>query len=204
MKGTFITFEGIDGSGKTTQAQRLHQYLREKGHPCLFTREPGGTDISEKIRQLLLDRDNQAMHPLTELLLYSAARAQHVEELIKPALQRGEVVICSRFSDSTLAYQGKGRTITDSFVREVSSIATSGLEPDLTFLVDLDPQESLKRSERNDRIEQEELDFYRRVREGYLKLAEEEPKRIRLLDGGRSVEELHAEVVRITEQELKL
>ncbi len=204
MKGTFITFEGIDGSGKTTQAERLFRYLQGKGHRSLFTREPGGADISEKIRKLLLDCNNRGMAPLTELFLYSAARAQHTEEVIRPALERGEVVICSRFADSTLAYQGGGRGITDSLVRELSSVATQGLKPDLTFLVDLDPEESLKRSKREDRIEQEELEFYRRVREEYLKLARQEIGRIKLLNGTRSVDELHTEVVRVVQEELGL
>lgn len=204
MKGTFITFEGIDGSGKTTQAERLCRYLQGKGHRSLFTREPGGTDISEKIRKLLLDCNNRGMAPLTELFLYSAARAQHTEEVIKPALERGEVVVCSRFADSTLAYQGGGRGIRDSLVRELSSMAAQGLKPDLTFLVDLDPEESLKRSKREDRVEQEELEFYRRVRQEYLKLARKETERIKLLNGTRSVEELHLEVVGVVQEELDL
>ncbi len=204
MRGIFITFEGIDGSGKSTQAEKLDRYLKGKGCRSVFTREPGGTEISEKIRQLLLDRRNQDMHPLTELLLYSASRAQHTEELIKPALERGDVVICVRFADSSLAYQGEGRGISESVVQELTSIATRGLRPDLTLLVDLDPRESLRRSKREDRIESEELDFYQRVREGYLRLAGGAAERIKVLDGRKQVEELHKEVVGIVTRELGL
>jgi len=204
MRGIFITFEGIDGSGKTTQAEKLHQFLEAKGHRSLFTREPGGTSISEKIRQLLLDPGNRSMHPITELLLYSAARAQHTQELIRPALERGEVVVCARFADSSLAYQGDGRSIAQSVVRELCSIATGGLEPHLTFLVDLAPEESLRRSKREDRMEAEELDFYRRVRDGYLRLARTAAQRISVLDGRKSVGELHKEIVEIVEEKLGL
>ncbi len=197
-----ITFEGIDGCGKTTQAERLCAYLRGKGYPSLFTREPGGAQISEEIRELLLNRKDLRISPITELLLYSAARAQHTEEVISPALERGEIVVCVRFSDSTLAYQGEGRGIPEETVKGLNALATGGLTPRLTLLVDLEPEKSLERAERTDRIEAEKLEFYDRVRKGYLRLAREEPERIRVLDGAQPAESLEKEIRAIVEETL--
>lgn len=188
MEGIFITLEGIDGTGKTTQARLLAERLEEEGESALLTREPGGTLIAEKIRELLLTDYGERMSAVTELLLYAAARAQHVSELIRPALRRGEVVICERFSDSTIAYQGYGAGLDPEVIRKADELATGGLRPDLTFLLDLSAEEGGARIvERNgraglDRMEGKGLFFQERVRRGYLKLAEAARERITVID----------------------
>ncbi len=201
MKELFITFEGIDGCGKTTQAERLAAYISSLGHEVVLTREPGGTSVSEKIRSILLDKANHRMAWLTEMLLYMASRAQHTEEIIRPALKRGAVVISDRYMDATLAYQGYGRGLDTNVIRELNAVATSGLVPHLTILVDLEPGMCGRRmAEMNktaDRLEGAGLDFQRRVREGYLEMAGEEPDRFCILDGARSIDELEHEVQRI-------
>jgi len=186
-RGLFITFEGIDGCGKTTQAERLCRRLERTGHEVLFVRDPGGTRISERIRELLLDRQLHEMAPVTELLLYEAARAQLVAEKIRPALEAGKVVVCDRFFDSTTAYQGYGRGIDLSLIRRANELGSLGLVPDLTFCIDVPADEGARRLHRlggeRDRLESEDHWFRERVRRGYLKLADDEPRRVVVLDG---------------------
>lgn len=201
MKELFITFEGIDGCGKTTQAERLAAYVTSRGREVVLTREPGGTGVSELIRSILLDKANHRMSRLTEMLLYMASRAQHTEELIRPALGRGAIVVCDRYMDATLAYQGYGRGLDKKVIRELNTVATSGLVPRLTILFDLEPMMCGRRmadmNKTADRLEGEGLEFQRRVREGYLEMAGGEPDRFRILDGARSVDELAREVQKI-------
>lgn len=195
-RGIFITFEGVDGCGKTTQMSRLAGRLRGTGRAVLETAEPGGTPIGRKIRRILLDSANQELCPTAELLLYFACRAQNVDELIQPALDRGEIVLSDRFTDSTLVYQGCGRGLGAETVLTLDRIACRGLAPDLTVLVDIDLDTSLARARaRNDaarhcetRMDEQSVEFHRRVREAYLKLAEQEKQRFRLVDGRGSVE----------------
>ncbi|MCD6162055.1 MAG: dTMP kinase [candidate division Zixibacteria bacterium] len=171
----FITFEGIDFSGKSTQCRLLGKFLKDKGYNTLLLREPGGTEISEKIRKLLLDKGSDGMFPLTEFLLYNAARAQVVEEVIKPAHDSGKTVICDRFYDSSTAYQGYGRGLPIKDVEFVNNFSTGGLEPDLTIIVDISVAESLRRlkltGKQTDRIESEGTEFFETVRQGYLQIA---------------------------------
>jgi len=188
--GFFITFEGIEGCGKTTQLRRLAAELRAAGHAVQLTREPGGCAIADSVRALLLDSANSAMAPSTELLLYAAARAQHVAEVIRPALAAGGIVLCDRFSDATLAYQGYGRGLDPGIIAELNRLATGGLAPDVTLLLDLPVEDGLARArERNadsagpdeGRFEAEALAFHQRVRDGYLQLAAAD-SRIRVID----------------------
>jgi dTMP kinase len=191
MSGLFLTFEGVEGCGKTTQMACLEESLRARGVQVVVTREPGGTPIAETIRNIILDTDNAGMADTTELLLYAAARAQHVAEKIRPALEAGRVVLCDRFYDSTSAYQGGGRKLSDDLLADLNRIATGGLTPHKTFLLDLPAEEGLRRIRARgdrDRIEQESLDFHEDVRRAYLKLAMAEPARIQVLDASRSVE----------------
>ncbi len=188
----FITFEGVEGSGKTTQIRRLKRYLVKKGIPSVIvTREPGGPLISEKIRKILLDPAHRGMAPLTELLLYEAARAQHVDEVIAPALRHGSVVICDRFSDASIAYQGFGRKLSTKMIQMLNRIASGQVRPDITFLLDCPSCLGLRRAvRRNERLNQEkegrfELEkaaFHKRIRSGYLSLAKNEPRRFRIID----------------------
>ena len=197
MNGIFITFEGPDASGKTTQIRLLKEVLEKENMETLLTREPGGTPISEKIREILLDRDSADMSSITEMLLYAAARAQHVEQIIKPALEAGRVVICDRFTDSSIAYQGFGRGL-GSIVSEINQIATAGLQPDLTFLLLTTTEHMRQRisAGREDRLEAEKDDFHRRVLEGFLELGEKEPKRIISIDGSQSIETISGIICR--------
>ena len=198
MKGLFITFEGIDGCGKTTQAERLAAYLSSQGRQIVLTREPGGTGVSEKIRAILLDETNHRMAWLTEMLLYMASRAQLTEEVIRPALEAGKVVISDRFMDATLAYQGYGRGLDKELIRGLNAIATTHLTPDVTFLVDLAPEICGKRmaamEKKADRLEGVKGDFHRRVRAGYLEMAGQEPGRFRVIDGAKSIAECERDV----------
>lgn len=197
MSGAFITFEGIEGSGKTTQAKLLKGYLESKGLEVVLTREPGGTELSERIRQLLAD-PSLPIRPEAELMLFMASRAQHVRELIRPALERGATVICDRFADSSAAYQGYGRGIDLELISALNEFATGGLKPDLTILLDLDPEEGLRRARRGrgdlDRIELEELEFHRRVREGYLEMARREPDRFVVIRADVDIDSVHRRV----------
>ena len=187
-KGFFITFEGPEGAGKSSQVERLASYLRNKGYECLLTREPGGTSLAEKLRQVVKShRGPEKVHPETELLLMEAARAQHVRELILPALSAGKTVICDRFFDSTTAYQGGARNLDRSTIDELNMFAAAGRKPDLTFLMDLPPEEGFRRiasrkSEGFDRFENEKLEFHRKVRQSFLHLAEREPERFCVID----------------------
>lgn len=181
MEGKFITFEGSEGCGKSTQSRLLYTFLKKKGLPVLYLREPGGVKASEKIRGILLHPANH-IGPACETLLYMAARAQVVEEIIKPALAKGKIIICDRFLDSTLAYQGYGLGIDIKAIRFIGRFATSGIKPDLTVFLDLDVKSGLKhRRHCLDRIEQRSLRYHRKVRGGYLKLAAAEPRRIRVV-----------------------
>ncbi len=185
-KGLFITFEGVEGCGKSTQLGRLQAWLEDQGHTVVVTREPGGTPIAEAIREILLDPANTAMGPEAELLLYEAARAQHIHEKIGPALARGHIVLCDRFADSTTAYQGAGRGFAPELLHELHTMATGGVWPDLTLLIDLDVRIGLERARnrgRKDRLEREAIDFHQRVREGFLALAQSAPERIAIVDG---------------------
>lgn len=201
-KGFLITFEGSEGSGKSTQIELVRQYLVQKGYPVLFLREPGGVRISEKIREVLLDVGNTAMGDRCETLLYMAARAQLVDEAILPALSEGKVIVCDRFMDSTIAYQGYGNGISIDFIKRVGNFATQDIKPDLTFFFDIDAQKGLSRIKREkDRIERRAIDYHNRVRRGYRELARMDPRRIKLIevDGGKekifSVVQKHLETL---------
>ena len=197
-----MTLEGIEGSGKTTHALLLAEYLKGKGLDVVLTQEPGGTPEGARIRELLLKPDYD-WAPLAELLLYAADRAQHVERMIRPALEAGRWVVCDRFSDSTIAYQAFGLGLPRDLVERAAELAASGLEPDLTILLDIEPEEGLRRiGEGPDRIEMRGLEFHRRVREGYLEIARSEPGRVFVVRSDRPVEEVHAEIVRIVELRL--
>ena len=188
-KGFFITFEGTEGSGKSTQIRRAAAYLRRAGHDVLVLREPGGTRVGEQIRKVILDKKLKEMTPEAELLLYLAARAQIVREKIKPALQKGKIVICDRFEDSTVAYQGFGRRMPVPMIRGTSRLFVRGkLQPHLTFVLDIDPEKGMRRGGRHDRMERESAAFHRRVRQGFLALAKKDPGRCRVLDASDSKE----------------
>jgi len=182
MKGKFITFEGSEGSGKSTQVRLLYNYLKKKGCSVIRIREPGTTKISEKIRDILLDPKNKEMSGLSEMLLYMAARAQIVEDVILPALKKGKIVICDRFLDATVAYQGYGGGIDIKLIKRIGKYATKSIKPDITFFLDVDVNEGLKRAGKTkDRIERKSIAYHRKVRKGYLKLAKQEPKRIKII-----------------------
>src|SRR5687767_8061403 len=198
----FITFEGPEGSGKTTQLQRVAEALRGTGVDCIVTKEPGGTPLADQIRAILLHTES-SMDRLTELLLYAASRRQHVVEVIRPALDRGAIVLCDRFTDATLAYQGFGRLLELDRLRTLNDWATGGLHPDLTVLFDIEEEVGLRRAHsRNEatannegRFEAEDLRFHRRVREVYLSLAKSEPQRFVLVDGNGSVDEVFEKLI---------
>ncbi|MBP7163597.1 MAG: dTMP kinase, partial [Candidatus Omnitrophica bacterium] len=193
MKGVFITFEGSEGSGKSTQAAMICKYLKDKGRPALHLREPGVVKISETIRRILLDVRNSGMTKECETLLYMAARAQLVEEKVLPALKQGQVVLCDRFLDSTVAYQGYGNGVDINFIKDIGRMVTQGLVPDLTFLFDIETEKGLERTGQNkDRIELRSLHYHNRVRKGYLRLAQEEPGRIKIIRVNKSKEDIHA------------
>ncbi|MBU7007744.1 dTMP kinase [Phosphitispora fastidiosa] len=213
MKGIFITFEGPDGAGKTTQIKMLGLSLEQLNKSVVYTREPGGTSISEEIRGLLLDPRNKEMVARTEALLYAAARAQHVEEVIRPAIEKGQIVLCDRYTDSTIAYQGFGRGIDIGFLNELNAMAVAGVVPDLTLIFDLDPDIGIGRinekrivaaGEEKDRIEQENMEFHRKVRQGFRDLALSEPQRCKIINAGRDPETIHSEVVRLVKEVLGL
>lgn len=194
-RGMFLTFEGPDGSGKTTQIRLLCDDLRRRGHDVFLTREPGGTRIGETIRDLILDPANGEMSPMAEALLYAASRAQHVEEAIRPALERGQIVICDRFMDSSIVYQGYGRALGEP-VRIINEIAVAGLVPDLTFLLLVEPETSRERLQSGplDRLEQEGHEYYKAVYDGYRDLAGLYPERIRTIDGSMDRDAIQARI----------
>jgi dTMP kinase len=208
----FITFEGGDGSGKTTQLKALESYLAARGKSCLSTREPGGTSLGEHIRQVLLEVGQQPITSATELFLYLADRAQHIHEVIIPALDQGKIVLCDRHTDSTLAYQGYGRGIDLGLLRSLNDIASQGIKPDLTLLFDCPVEIGLSRtaqrqsqtaSGRNeDRFEREKIEFHERVRAGFLELARVESHRFHIIDAARSTEEVGQEIKNIIDEEL--
>jgi dTMP kinase len=182
MKGLFITFEGSEGCGKSTQSRMLAQYLKAKGYPLIYLREPGATKVSEKIRDILLDGKNTAISPQCEMLLYMAARAQIVTEVIRPALAKGKIVVCDRFLDSTVAYQGYGLGIDLAVIKAIGKFATQGIKPNLTILLDLPLAKGLRhRRVSKDRIEQRPLRYHQKVRLGYLQLARLGPERIKIV-----------------------
>jgi len=193
--GFFVTVEGLDGSGKTTQIDRLDAHLRQLGYRTLHTREPGGNPVAEKIRELVLSPDNLGMHAWTEALLYAAARAEHVHAVVRPALAEGQVVLCDRYVDSSAVYQGGGRELGLEQVLQVNGLATGGLRPDLTLYLRLDPTESLARrghASSLDRIEMEQGAFHQRVCDAYDQLAARYPERIRTVDASLAVEDIAA------------
>jgi dTMP kinase len=209
----FITFEGGDGSGKSTQIKALERYLAARAQSFVSTREPGGTPLGKLIRQALLEVGDQPIGTPTELFLYLADRAQHVKDVILPALQRGSIVLCDRYTDSTLAYQGYGRGIDLQRLRQLNQIADCGVKPDVTLLLDCPAAVGLARtvsriaavdrsSGREDRFEQERAEFHERVRSGYLELARAEPERFRVIDASRSVADVAQEIERIMDREL--
>lgn len=208
-RGIFITFEGVEGSGKTTQAALFCDYLRNQSLEVVETREPGGTSLGEAIRNMLLSPSNSVPTPVSELLLFLAARAQQVSEVIAPAIASGKWVVCDRFSDSTLAYQGYGRAIDVEGIRKVNDLATGGLKPDMTILLDLDIEIGIKRAlaetgefpgvGNGDRMEREAGEFHNLVRNGYLELAKQEPGRIKVVPATGSIEKVHGIVVSLVE-----
>ena len=192
MRGLFITLEGADGCGKSTQAAILADRIAATGREVVRLREPGGTAVSEKIRALVLDPENSEMAPECELLLFEASRAQLVRQVIEPALARGAVVVCDRFNDSTFAYQAAGRSLAEPIIRAANALGSCGVAPDRTLVLDMDTDAALSRATRDgaDRMEAEGVAFQRRVREGYLRLVAEEPHRVRRVDAAGTVEEV--------------
>jgi dTMP kinase len=203
----FITLEGPDGSGKTTQVPALAEAIRQAGYDLVLTREPGGTEIGDQTRQVIMDLKNKSMFPATEILLFQASRAQLVREVILPSLEAGKVVLCDRYADSTLAYQGYGHQTDIQQLKGIIEFATGGLQPDLTLYLDLDPEEGLKRRSDGEgewnRLDDYALAFHNRVREGYQKLIAENPARWVEIDANRGVEEVAAELKRVVLERLK-
>lgn len=205
LKGQFISFEGSEGSGKSTQAALVHDYLRKKGIPVLLLREPGGVKISETVRALLLDVKNTDMTKESETLLYMASRAQLVEEILKPALKKGTVVLCDRFLDSTIAYQGYGNGVNIEAIKKIGAFATQGIGPGLTLLFDIDTEKGLSRTNAvKDRIELRSLDYHKKVRKGYLAIAKKEPRRVRVIKVNQGKEEIFAIVQKYIDKFLKI
>lgn len=197
MAGRFITVEGIEGVGKSTNIAFIESCFRTAGHELCLTREPGGTPMAEKIRSLILDSDKDELSDLGELMLMFAARAEHLEALIRPALARGETVICDRFTDATVAYQGGGRGININLINQLRVLVQEGLEPDLTLLLDASPEvsaERIKDRPYQDRFEQERAEFFARVRQAYLDIAEREPGRVKVIDAGQPLEQVQAAI----------
>jgi dTMP kinase len=199
MKGILISFEGIEGTGKTVQSKLLYEYFIKKGYNAILTEEPGGTRIGCKIRELLLSIEHKGMTPVTELLLYNASRAQHIKEVILPAMNRSSVAITDRFADSTVAYQGYGRGIDLHLIDSIERVVTSGLRPDITILLDLDVEIGLKRNRginKMDRLELEDVEFHKRVRSGYHEIAAKEPVRIKLINASGSIQQVHKKIIK--------
>jgi dTMP kinase len=203
LAGTFITFEGIDGSGKSTQLRLLANFLKSNGCEVLLTREPGGTPVGNRLRSALLDAQEE-VDPLTELLVFAADRAQHVRRVLRPAVEAGEVIFSDRYADATVAYQGAGRGFSPELIAEIVELATEGLKPDLTVLFDLSVEDSTARTRRRlngkqkgDRLDAEADDFHLRVREAYLAIAKAEPERVKIVETNRPLEETHEHVKEI-------
>jgi len=207
----FISFEGIEGSGKTTHARHAFRFLRDKGHDCVITREPGGTRIGEKIRAILLDPSNKDMDPLTELLLYTADRAQHIKAFIHPLLAEGKTVLCDRYYDATMAYQGFARGLNIGLIEKIHQLLFDDLKPDITLLLDLPAEIGLSRAWKQikngnragaeTRFEEEMLSFHRKVREGYLELSRREPERFRVIDASKDEHEVLKEIITVLDAE---
>jgi len=209
--GYFITLEGIEGSGKTTQARRLAERLEEMGYDVVLTREPGGTPAGMRMRSVLLDPDSKGLDPMAEMLMYCADRAEHMAKVIRPALAKGDVVICDRHSDATVAYQGYGRGIEPELIKRLNEISTGGIKPDLTFVFELNTVLGLTRAiDRNEdtgtedesRFEREELEFHERIREGYLDIASKEPERVKVIDASGTEDEVFRIFSRLVEAAL--
>ncbi len=217
-RGKFITFEGLDGTGKSTQMRKLGVVLRDGGYKVIETREPGGTPTAEKIRKVLLDSGTAGLAPLAEMALMFAARAQHIAEVIEPGLAAGNIVLCDRFTDSTEAYQGSGRKLGSEPVRELHRVLCGDLQPDLTILMDSNPQASVSRARRRNqrtskssghshdenRFEQETRSFFGRVRDGYIALAKREPERVVVVDARGTPEQTHQKILEIVSSRLTL
>lgn len=196
-KGLFITFEGGDGCGKTTQIKLLDEYLRSKGYKTLLTREPGSKGLGIKLREILLNYDGD-VSPTCESFLFLADRAQHVDCIIKPALEEGVVVLCDRHTDSTVAYQGYGRGLDLEQIHNLNNIATNGLKPDLTIVLDVDVETSQNRvGSEKDRMESAGLEFFERVRKGFLEIAKQEPERVKVIDSTQTIEEIHKQILEL-------
>ena len=196
-RGLFITFEGADGCGKTTQIELLDKYLRAAGRDTLLTREPGSRGLGEKLREILLNYEGE-VSPTAESFLFLSDRAQHVDCIIKPALREGKIVLCDRHTDSTVAYQGYGRELDIEKINYLNNIATGGLKPDLTIVFDIDIETSLSRVGKNkDRMESAGIDFFNRVRQGYLEIAQKEPQRVKVIDSSDTIENIHKKVLEL-------
>ena len=196
-RGLFITFEGADGCGKTTQIELLDKYLRAAGRDTLLTREPGSRGLGEKLREILLNYDGE-VSPTAESFLFLADRAQHVDCIIKPALKEGKIILCDRHTDSTVAYQGYGRELDITQINYLNNIATGGLKPDLTIVFDIDVETSLARVGKNkDRMESAGVEFFNRVRHGYLDIARKEPDRVKVIDSSDTIENIHKKVLEL-------
>lgn len=199
-KGLFITFEGADGCGKTTQLMLMAKYLKEHGADVLVTREPGAKGLGEKLREILLNYDGEVSSQ-AEAFLFLADRAQHMDVIIKPAVVTGKIVLCDRHTDSTVAYQGYGRGIDVSRINMLNDIATGGRKPDLTIVFDVDVETSLSRvGKEKDRMENAGMDFFNRVRNGYLQIAKQEPERVKVIDATQSIEAIHIQVIKFINQ----
>lgn len=199
-KGLFITFEGCDGCGKTTQIELLNKYLSDKGYKTLLTREPGAKGLGEKLREILLNYDGD-VSPTCESFLFLADRAQHVDCIIKPALEDGKIILCDRHTDSTVAYQGYGRGLNLDRIHQLNTIATSGLKPDLTIVLDVDVETSMKRvGKEKDRMESAGIEFFKRVRQGFLEIAKNEPQRVKVINSSDTIENIHKQIVELVEK----
>ena len=197
-RGLFVTFEGPEGSGKSTHSRLLCEFLKKQGLKILHTREPGGTVVSEKIRKVLLDPKNKGMDVVCELLLYMAARAQIVREKILPALRKGKIVLCDRFMDATLAYQGYAGGLDIKLIKSIGSLVTDGLKPDITFILDIDAKKGLLRSTGSkDRMEKKSLSYHKKVRKGYLNIAKKEPRRVKVVSALGEIAETQEKIRRI-------
>lgn len=199
MKGFFISFEGPDGSGKSTQIKMLKNYLDNEGLDTLITREPGGTPIGEAIRGIILDPNHGEMSPITEAYLYAASRAQHVDQVIIPALEQGKVILCDRFVDSSIAYQGAGRGLGMEVIEDINKLALRGIMPDLTLFFDLKPELGLRRGKKRardvDRLEMEDINFHRLVYDGFCKLCKMYPNRFKRIDANSEIMTIHKDII---------
>lgn len=203
-RGIFITFEGIEASGKSTQAKLLSDYLQQKGYSVILTREPGGTQIGKKIREILLSHTQEIFPAVAELLLYEADRNIHIHNILKPALEKGKVVVCDRFFDSTTAYQHYGRGIDLYIVDFLNNLASESLKPDITFLLDVDVDVAFSRLKEMDRMESQGVQFHKKVREGFLEIARKHPDRIVRIEANQTADEIHRQIVHILNKRFSL